>query len=299
MSARKAVLLLVLAALAPELPMAASASADLKCQARVTHSQPSFDATFEALAGDGQPPFAFEWDFGDGATSLEQNPSHTYTAADVYRAIVRVTDSGAPEQTCLDTVHVYAGIFVDPNCIASADIRWGEAPLSVGFSAFPVFGPDPNSWTWRFGDGESGAGQQTSHIYAVPGTYWIVATAHADQLNYDCATIRISALSHDVADAGPLADDGNLRLEAARPNPFRTMAAIGFNIPRPGQVRLTIVDVSGRSVAELLNGQQPAGRGVGIWQGRASSGRPAPAGLYFAMLEYEGVVRSIRLVRTR
>ena len=58
MSARAAVLLLVLTALAPSLPMAASA--DLKCQARTTHMQPSFDATFEALTGDGQPPFAFD-----------------------------------------------------------------------------------------------------------------------------------------------------------------------------------------------------------------------------------------------
>src|SRR5258705_2608181 len=291
MSRHNAVALLVLAALTLALPMAASAAAtDLKCQARATYASSPLpvDVSFEALAGDGQSPFAFEWEFGDGATSTEQNPSHTYTTTDIFSAILRVTDSATPPLTCLDTVVVFVGVVADPTCIASADVRWGDAPLSVGFAAFPVFGPDPHTWTWRFGDGQSGVGQQTTHGYAEPGTYWIVATAHADLQDYDCATIRISALSHDVADADPLVD-GVLRLEAARPNPFRAMAAIGFNIPRPGPVRPTILDLSGRSVARLLNGQRPAGRGVGIWQGRASSGRPAPAGLYFARLDYEGV----------
>ena len=305
MSARHAVLLLVLAALASGVPMAASASAtDLKCQARATYqsSPPPVDVSFEALAGDGQAPFVFEWEFGDGATSSEQNPSHTYTTSSVdgYRAIVRVTDSGTPPQTCRDTVVVYVGIVVDPSCIATANVRWGEAPLSVQFLALPGLGPDPDAWTWGFGDGESGAGQGASHGYAVPGTYWAVATADVASGSYDCyPTIRVSALSHDVADAEPLADEGNLRLEAARPNPFRAMTAIGFSLPRPGHVRLAIVDVSGRSVAELLNGHHPSGRGVGIWQGRASSGRAVPAGLYFATLEHEGIVRSIRLVRSR
>lgn len=37
-------------------------------------------------------PLTYAWDFGDGATSTQQNPSHTYTAAGTYTAKVTVSD---------------------------------------------------------------------------------------------------------------------------------------------------------------------------------------------------------------
>ncbi|MCW5198235.1 S8 family serine peptidase [Desulfobulbus sp. F3] len=37
---------------------------------------------------------AWNWDFGDGGTSTEQNPSHTYTAAGKYTVKLTVTDNG-------------------------------------------------------------------------------------------------------------------------------------------------------------------------------------------------------------
>lgn len=36
---------------------------------------------------------SYAWDFGDGVTSAEQNPSHTFTAADTYTVTLTVTDS--------------------------------------------------------------------------------------------------------------------------------------------------------------------------------------------------------------
>ena len=298
MRARTVVPLFALAALAGAAPNLVTA-ADLKCQARTTHSQPSMEATFEALAGDGLAPFAYEWDFGDGWTSTEQNPTHTYSNPNIYLAVLRVTDSSIPEQTTRDTVRICAGIGCDPTCIASADVRWGEAPLGVQFSAYPVFGPEPEFWTWRFGDGGSATGGQVSHGYSADGTYWAIPTAHAaGGYTYDCFPVRVSALENDVTNVDP-GDDGPLRLEAARPNPFRTLAAIGFHLPKAGRVRLSIVDVSGREIAELLDADHPAGPGVGVWQGRAAGGGQAGAGLYFARLEYEGTSRSIRLVRMK
>ncbi len=38
-----------------------------------------------------------EWDFGDGATSTDANPTHTYTERGRYTAVLRVTDSGGRE----------------------------------------------------------------------------------------------------------------------------------------------------------------------------------------------------------
>jgi PKD repeat protein len=45
----------------------------------------------------------FLWDFGDGATSTQVNPSHTYTVPGVYQAAVRASN-GALVDTCTRTV---------------------------------------------------------------------------------------------------------------------------------------------------------------------------------------------------
>lgn len=37
-------------------------------------------------------PWKFAWDFGDGSTSAEQNPTHTYQAEGEYTATLTVTD---------------------------------------------------------------------------------------------------------------------------------------------------------------------------------------------------------------
>ena len=41
----------------------------------------------------GMPPYTCHWDFGDGNSSEEQNPTHTYTTVGVYTTIFTVTDA--------------------------------------------------------------------------------------------------------------------------------------------------------------------------------------------------------------
>jgi len=40
----------------------------------------------------GQPPFTYQWKFGDGGTSSQQNPTHTYTKSGTYTYNLTVTD---------------------------------------------------------------------------------------------------------------------------------------------------------------------------------------------------------------
>jgi len=48
-----------------------------------------FTASVEEESGG---PFTFKWDFGDGGTSTDQNPTHTYEKVGEYTATLTVTD---------------------------------------------------------------------------------------------------------------------------------------------------------------------------------------------------------------
>jgi PKD domain-containing protein len=278
--------------------VASAATWPLACQARVPYVNGD-TWTFQALAGNGMGSYTFAWDFGDGGTSTEQNPSHTYTATGNYPAVLTVMDANVPPETCRDTVLVFVGIAYDPPCMASANVRWATAPMSVAFSANPVFvGGEPGStWSWSFGNGETSDLQSPSETYPAPGTYWAVATAHTPYGSFNCfPTVRVSALGDEAVGVDPPALE-ELRLDAARPNPFRTMTFIAYRIPRPGRVRLTIADTNGRIVSELANDYRSIGPNIAIWQGRDAAGHRVPPGVYFARLEYEGGSRTKRVVR--
>ena len=58
----------------------------------------------------------------------------------------------------------------------------------------------------------------------------------------------------------PAAIPAHFALEQNYPNPFNPTTTIAFALPESAPVRLTIFDLNGRQVAELLNRELPAGR---------------------------------------
>ena len=90
---------------------------------------------------------------------------------------------------------------------------------------------------------------------------------------------------------------GSLELSAPAPNPSRGSTAFRIHLPAEGRARLEILDVTGRRVRMLAEGEMPAGRHQLTWDGRDGSGRAAPAGVYIVRLETGSLTRSLRFVR--
>jgi len=44
---------------------------------------------------------SFSWSFGDGNTSTDQNPSHTYNNPGIFKAKLTVTNTGGPSKIAM------------------------------------------------------------------------------------------------------------------------------------------------------------------------------------------------------
>jgi hypothetical protein len=87
-------------------------------------------------------------------------------------------------------------------------------------------------------------------------------------------------------------------LGAVSPTPTSGKARIAFALPREAWVRVSVVDLQGRTVATLVEGVTPAGRHEAVWNGRGSSGA-APAGVYVVRMQAAGRSFARRMVVTR
>ena len=72
------------------------------------------------------------------------------------------------------------------------------------------------------------------------------------------------------------------------PNPFNTDTAIEFDLPQPAKVVLTVYDVHGIRVKNLVNGAQSAGRFRIRWNGQDEKGSAVTSGIYVCRLEISG-----------
>jgi len=91
----------------------------------------------------------------------------------------------------------------------------------------------------------------------------------------------------------------SLALRAVEPNPFASSTRVAFSLPRRGATRLSVVDVTGRTVRVLLEDEAPAGAHDVTWDGRDASGRPVASGVYLLRLESEDGVRTAKVARLR
>ncbi len=136
------------------------------------------DFTDQSTDSDGSV-VGWSWDFGDGATSTSQNPSHTYGADGTYTVSLTVTDDDGATGTSSQDVTVSGG--GTTNNPPSSDFTYTTTDLTVDFtdqstdSDGSVVG-----WSWDFGDGATSTSQNPSHTYGADGTYTVSLTVTDD-----------------------------------------------------------------------------------------------------------------------
>ena len=172
------------------LPEAAASATPLSGDAPLT-------TTFAGTGTDSDGTIvSYKWEFGDGQSIANQNPTYTYTIPGTYSAILTVTDNDGAIGTDRVTIEVMIGYENQPpNVSASATPLSGDAPLLVTFiSTGNDCDGEIESYEWEFGDGESSADQNPTHLYTVPGTYTatITVTDDCNKSGADNVTIKVT-----------------------------------------------------------------------------------------------------------
>ncbi len=115
---------------------------------------------------------SWSWDFGDGTTSDEQNPAHTFPEPGFYEVCLTVTDY---DEFCTDTYCSQVEVLPSAQCHANfAFFHDPEEPLTLSF--LDNSSGEPDTWYWDFGDGNSSMEQNPAHTFDSEGIYDICLT---------------------------------------------------------------------------------------------------------------------------
>lgn len=79
------------------------------------------------------------------------------------------------------------------------------------------------------------------------------------------------------------------------PNPFNPSTTLRFELTRPKDVRVSIVNVAGKVMRTLASRRYPAGTHSLTWDGRDEGGRILASGTYFLRLDTDEGMRSHKL----
>lgn len=134
-------------------------------------------------------PTSWSWNFGDGGTSAQQNPSHTYTANGVYNVCLTASNNIGSTQYC-ENVTV-TGVAIAP----VAEFAWVNT--SGGLVNFTDQSTNtPTQWSWTFGDGGTSTSQNPNHVYSANGNYNVCLTAsNTGGSNQHCETVTVNGIS--------------------------------------------------------------------------------------------------------
>jgi len=122
--------------------------------------------TFSDSSTSTYPIIAWHWDFGDGDTSNQQNPTHQYTSNGVFDVRLIASDSiGADTLFKQDHITTQDSVSTDFFGLPNS----GRSPLTVMFES--ILSGIANHYFWDFGDGDTSTLRNPIHTYTSQGKY--------------------------------------------------------------------------------------------------------------------------------
>jgi gliding motility-associated-like protein len=106
---------------------------------------------------------SYLWNFGDGATSTSQNPTHSYASGGTYNVSLIVSNGQCP-----DTLTQSVTINNTVSSQFTANTLNCSNTISINNQSLNAI-----NYNWNWGNGQSTTGAQTTYTYPSPGNYTI------------------------------------------------------------------------------------------------------------------------------
>ena len=137
----------------------------------------------------------WQWSFGDGATSTQRNPIHTYNSGGTYFVCLTVSNSDSG-MICHDVLCLAITVHEPGTCVADFSYHPdSQNPLMVDFTDKSTGGV--NRWHWTYGDGTTSDERNPVHTFPGYGKFPVCLTAYkADSISVchdvKCDTVEIN-----------------------------------------------------------------------------------------------------------
>ena len=135
----------------------------------------------DASSDEDGDSLTYKWDFGDGQTSDESNPVHTYSAVGTYVVKLTVKDKDS------ENTHTASVVLTQPDPVNNPPVaKFGiKNNSSDGTVEFENKSSDPDAgdtakltYEWNFGDNSKSTEASPTHKYAESGDYKVTLVAY-------------------------------------------------------------------------------------------------------------------------
>lgn len=162
-----------------------------------------YTAVFKNLSDAGTD---FIWEFGDGTTSTDFEPVHTYSTAGVYNVRLIAIDSNTCNKK--DTSAFFRiTLYNSPQAIISGYSP--NPPVNNTPISFVNGSVGAESYLWEFGDGETSNLRDPSHLYNAGGRFTVRLIAFNSNGCPDTATVTVNSIITPLLDVPNAFTPGN------------------------------------------------------------------------------------------
>jgi PKD repeat protein len=208
------------------------------------------------------------WDFGDGTTSTEHNPTHVYNHAGTYYVCLTVANANGCTSTYCQ--HITVSNPGPTACFAKFTFHAASAAASEVYFTNASVGTTPHTvYNWDFGDGTTSTDENPSHVFAHAGQFNVClfiadsttgcASHFCLQVNhvfFNAPTVANSALA-PIKGAGM--SDAIDHFVVAYPNPANAFTTLQYELTSDTDVTIEVFDQSGSRTGQMTHENQSKG----------------------------------------
>lgn len=138
---------------------------------------------------------SYVWEFGDGSTETQANPTHLYENPGQYDVTLTVTNATG----CVNTLTVFG--IVEVYEVPVADFSADPQAATIDNPTIRFTDESSLPWSiidWNFGDGATASGEGSPrHTYGAPGNYIVIMYTETEHGCWDRDTLEVG-ISEDI-----------------------------------------------------------------------------------------------------